>query len=101
MYTRLEWQSDPQQVQRACEAELQYPLCVKPANLRSSVGISRVQSSAYFKQAMDVAAQYDSKIVVEQGVNNALEIELGVLGCQHLPVALPCEHCDQQWFSCL
>lgn len=60
-------------------AGLEYPLFVKPANLGSSVGVSRVSDARELDEACAVAAQYDEWIVVEQGVV-AREIEVGVLG---------------------
>ncbi|MGH9520805.1 MAG: D-alanine--D-alanine ligase family protein [Terriglobales bacterium] len=61
------------------EAKLRYPMFVKPANLGSSVGISKVHARAELAPAMDLAAEYDEKIVVEQGVE-ARELECAVLG---------------------
>ncbi len=59
--------------------DLPYPVFVKPANLGSSVGISKVHGPEELRTALDVAAEYDRKIVVEQGVD-AREIEISVLG---------------------
>jgi D-alanine-D-alanine ligase len=59
--------------------ELPYPVFVKPANLGSSVGITKVHAAEELPAALQVAAEYDRKIVIEQGVN-AREIELSVLG---------------------
>jgi D-alanine-D-alanine ligase len=59
--------------------DLPYPVFVKPANLGSSVGITKVHAAEELPAALQVAAEYDRKIVVEQGVN-AREIELSVLG---------------------
>ncbi|MGW8263437.1 D-alanine--D-alanine ligase family protein, partial [Bacillus sp. LR--39] len=61
------------------EGELGYPCFVKPANLGSSVGISKCRSREELDQAFELAFQYDRKIVVEEGVIGR-EIELGVLG---------------------
>lgn len=63
----------------ACEQELTYPLFVKPANLGSSVGITKAKNRAELEKAIDFAFTYDRKIVVEQGIV-AREIELSVLG---------------------
>lgn len=60
-------------------AQLQLPLFVKPARLGSSVGISKVKSAAEFDAAVDFAFEYDTKIVIEQGVVGR-EIECAVLG---------------------
>ena len=61
------------------EAELGYPCFVKPANLGSSVGIAKVRSRAELEEALDNAASYDRRIVVEAGVT-AREVECAVLG---------------------
>ena len=64
------------------EAELDYPCFVKPANLGSSVGISKVRSRSELEAALDHAASYDRRLVVEAGVN-AREVECAVLGNDH------------------
>lgn len=64
---------------RAADAGLAFPMFVKPANLGSSVGVSRADSEAELLEACDLAAQYDEWIIVEQGVT-AREIEVAVLG---------------------
>lgn len=61
------------------EAKLDYPCFVKPANLGSSVGIAKVRSRQELEEALDNAASYDRRIVVEAGVN-AREVECAVLG---------------------
>jgi D-alanine-D-alanine ligase len=60
-------------------ASLPYPVFVKPANLGSSVGISKVHDAHELRPALDVAADYDRKIVIEKGID-AREIEIAVLG---------------------
>ncbi len=64
------------------ETKLGYPCFVKPANLGSSVGIAKVRSRAELESALDNAASYDRRIVVEAGIN-AREIECAVLGNDH------------------
>jgi D-alanine--D-alanine ligase len=59
--------------------ELGYPLFVKPANQGSSVGVSRADDRAQLDAALELALRYDSKVIVERGLN-AREIELAVLG---------------------
>jgi len=61
-------------------SNLQFPLFVKPANLGSSVGISKVKTSAQLQPAIDLAFQFDNKIIIEEGVEDILEIEVAVLG---------------------
>lgn len=81
---RAEWRTDPRKVHRAVEQKLAYPLFVKPANLGSSVGISKVHDRSELDAAMDLAAGFDRKIVVEQGVGGPgakpRELEVAVLG---------------------
>jgi D-alanine-D-alanine ligase len=81
---RSEWQRDPKKVRREIEKKLNYPVFVKPANLGSSVGISKAHDGKQLPAAMDEAASFDRKIVIEQGVGGkkkkAREIECSVLG---------------------
>src|SRR3569832_25256 len=81
---RPRWEKEPKKVRKEIEAKLKYPVFVKPANLGSSVGISKVHDGSELAGAMDEAAKYDRKIVVEQGVGGkngkAREIECAVLG---------------------
>jgi D-alanine-D-alanine ligase len=81
---RSEWKADPKRCIRVIEKALRYPVFPKPANLGSSVGISKVKSRAELAAALDLAASFDRKIVVEQGVGGAgvkpRELEVAVLG---------------------
>lgn len=77
---RRQWRTAPKQVITQLEAALPYPMFVKPANLGSSVGISKVHDRSELAPALDLACRYDRKLVVEQGVPNAREIEVSVLG---------------------
>jgi D-alanine-D-alanine ligase len=81
---RSEWEKSPRKAVAQIEAALKYPLFVKPANLGSSVGISKVHDRKELGPALDEAAKYDRKLVVEQGVggkkSRARELEVGVLG---------------------
>ena len=81
---RHDWQKDPKRVQRLIEGKLKYPVFVKPANLGSSVGISKAHDRSELPGAMNTAAEFDRKIVIEQGVGGkhgkARELECSVLG---------------------
>ena len=81
---RSEWKADPKRCRKTIEKALAYPLFVKPANLGSSVGISKVHERGELSAAMDLAAKYDRKLVVEQGVGGPgakpRELEVAVLG---------------------
>jgi D-alanine-D-alanine ligase len=83
-FLRGEWRTNPARCRRAIEKALAYPLFVKPANLGSSVGISKVHARTELDAAMDLAAKFDRKIVVEQGVGGLgvkpRELEVAVLG---------------------
>ncbi len=78
-FTRKQWKENEEQAYTKVEERLGYPCFVKPANLGSSVGISKCDSKEELKQAFEEAFQFDRKIIVEQGVV-AREIEIGVLG---------------------
>jgi D-alanine-D-alanine ligase len=76
---RKEWERFPELVQADIERELGYPCFVKPANLGSSVGISKVHDASELPRAMSEAARHDRKLVIEQGANGR-ELEVAVLG---------------------
>jgi len=59
---------------------LEYPLFVKPAHLGSSIGMSRIEKPEQLNNALEVAAHYDDKIIVEQGVQNLVEVTLPIMG---------------------
>ena len=81
---RSEWRRDPAAATARIEAALQYPLFIKPANLGSSVGISKVHDRSELAPAMDLAAGFDRKLIVEQGVGGPgvkpRELEIAILG---------------------
>ena len=81
---RSEWKSDPRRCTKLIEKNLTYPVFVKPANLGSSVGISKVHDRSELAPAMDLAASYDRKLIIEQGVGGPgakpRELEVAVLG---------------------
>ena len=81
---RAEWEQAPRKAIAQIEAALRYPVFVKPANLGSSVGISKAHNRKELGPALDLAAKYDRKLIVEQGVGGkkakALEFEVAVLG---------------------
>ena len=92
---RSAWRMDPRKAREQIESALKYPVFVKPANLGSSVGISKVHNAAELAAGMDEAARYDRKIIVEQGVggkkHKAREIECSVLGNDDPVASLPGE----------
>jgi D-alanine-D-alanine ligase len=81
---RSAWRADPKKCTKAIEKALKYPVFVKPANLGSSVGISKVHARGELAAAIDLAASFDRKLLVEQGVGGPgakpRELEVAVLG---------------------
>jgi D-alanine-D-alanine ligase len=92
---RAAWEKDPKKVQKVIESKLRYPVFVKPANLGSSVGISKAHNRKELGPAMEEAAKFDRKIVIEQGVggrkDKAREIECSVLGNDEPAASVPGE----------
>ena len=92
---RSDWESNPKKAQKSIGRALKYPVFVKPANLGSSVGISKAHNGKELGPAMDEAALYDRKIVIEQGVGGkhgkAREIECAVLGNDNPEASVPGE----------
>jgi D-alanine-D-alanine ligase len=81
---RSEWKADAKRCAKLIEKNLTYPVFVKPANLGSSVGISKVHDRSELAPAMDLAASYDRKLIIEEGVGGPgakpRELEVAVLG---------------------
>lgn len=78
-FTRSQWERDMAFFLMEIEVSIGYPCFVKPANLGSSVGISKVHNREQLIEAVQTAFQYDRKVIVEENIN-AREIEVGVLG---------------------
>ncbi|HAK54258.1 MAG TPA: D-alanine--D-alanine ligase A [Acidobacteria bacterium] len=85
------WRDGPAAIRQMIASELGFPLFVKPANLGSSVGISKVKTADDLDAAIALAAQFDRKIVVEAAVPNAREIECAVLGNDDIATSVPGE----------
>jgi D-alanine-D-alanine ligase len=90
MVQRIDWESDPSAVLNRVEHELHYPVFVKPANMGSSVGVSKARHRGELADAVKLAAGYDRRIVIEQGIN-AREIEVSVLGNSRPAASVPGE----------
>ena len=86
-----EWESDPDGVIERIETDFDYPLFVKPANLGSSVGVSRAADTESLRSALAEAWKYDDKLLVEVAVPAAREIEVSVLGNEAPEASLPGE----------
>jgi D-alanine-D-alanine ligase len=87
---RVDLQRSGEQIARQIEEHLRYPMFVKPANMGSSVGITRATDRATLLAGLHEAARYDRRIVVEQGIN-AREIEVSVLGNDDPQASVPGE----------
>jgi len=87
---RHDWESHPQQIQSAVEAEFEYPVFVKPATLGSSVGMTKAHSREELGPALNLASEFAMKILIEQCVV-AREIEVSVLGNHDPQASVPGE----------
>jgi D-alanine-D-alanine ligase len=88
---RHDWEAETDEIAADFEQTLRYPMFVKPANLGSSVGISKAKDAAGLREAMALAGSFDRKIVVEAAVPNAREIECAVLGNDAPEASVPGE----------
>lgn len=88
---RRDWRARPEETIRRIETAFGYPVFIKPANLGSSVGITKAHNWDELAQALTIAAQYDRKIVAERAAVNAREIECSVLGNDDPIASLPGE----------
>ncbi|WP_268626384.1 D-alanine--D-alanine ligase [Paenibacillus alvei] len=89
-FIRSEWEHHQADVMANIESELGYPCFIKPANLGSSVGISKARNDVELKQAIEVALRYDRKVIVEEFVD-AREVEVSVLGNDEAEASVPGE----------
>ncbi|RLT42330.1 MAG: D-alanine--D-alanine ligase [Chloroflexi bacterium] len=88
---RHQWQKHREEHLDEIETAFVYPLFVKPANLGSSVGISKVRNRRQLAEAVDLACAYDRRVLVEMGVEKAREIEVSVLGNNEPIASIPGE----------
>jgi len=87
---RADWERNPKEIRRAVEKKFKYPVFVKPATLGSSVGMTKVHSRAELGPALDLAAEFAMKIMVERAVSGR-EIEVSVLGNHDPQASVPGE----------
>jgi len=95
---RREWETQPDETIYRVESGLGYPCFVKPANLGSSVGVSKAHARTELSDALKAAAQYDRKMIVERAAQNAREIECSVLGNDEPIASVPGEVIPQREF---
>lgn len=90
-FLRKDYKKDPDGVMEKVENDVGYPVFVKPANLGSSIGIKRAGNREELADAIDVAIEYDRKIIVEEGVKNPMEINCSCLGIDDDTASSVCE----------
>lgn len=87
---QYQWKQERQELLLRCEGSLIYPMYVKPANMGSSVGISKATNQEELIEAVETAFRYDRRVVVEQGIE-AREIEVAILGNADVHASVPGE----------
>lgn len=89
-FTKNEWENDSEGVIKKIEETLAYPLFIKPGGSGSSIGVGRAKNKEDLKFALDVAGHYDLRLLVEEGLEDAIEINCSVMGNYDL-MASVCE----------
>ncbi len=89
-FSKNEWEDNKIDIIKNIEKELDYPVFVKPANLGSSIAINKARGVKELEEAIDIASQFDRRIIVEEGKENIIEINCSVLGNNDLTASV-CE----------
>lgn len=89
-FTKEELEANPEDVVNKVEKTLNYPVFVKPANSGSSIGVSQAQNQGDLMSALDLACEYDLRVIVEAGIEDAIEINCSVMGNHDLTASV-CE----------
>jgi D-alanine-D-alanine ligase len=87
-FSKHQFASGSAEIINSIESKLHYPLFVKPAHLGSSIGITKVKTHTELQNAIEVAAYYDAKIIVEEAVPNLIEVTVPIIGNDVLTPAL-------------
>lgn len=90
-FTRTEYENGPDDVIRKVEGEIGYPVFVKPANLGSSIGVSRADDAETLAESLELAFEYDRRVLVEKGLDKPIELNCSVLGYDGEDEASPIE----------
>ena len=90
-YTMTEFQADPGRILKETEEVLGYPVYVKPAKLGSSIGVSRAENGEELREALELAFEYDRRVLVEKGLTKPIELNCSVLGYDGEMTASPIE----------
>ena len=89
--TRTRYLSEPKSVFEEVEKELGYPVFVKPANLGSSIGVSRADDRESLEESLELAFEYDRRVLIEAGLDKPIELNCSVLGYDEEIEASPIE----------
>ena len=89
--TRSEFTADSDHVVERVEKEMGYPVFVKPANLGSSIGVSRAEKPSELKESLELAFEYDRRVLIEKGLDKPIELNCSVLGYDNEVTASPIE----------
>ena len=90
-YTRREYAEKPAEILSDVSGKLGFPVFVKPANLGSSIGVSRADNEEELKDALELAFEYDRRVLVEKGLDKPIELNCSVLGYDDELLASPIE----------
>ncbi len=90
-YTRTAFEKNAETVMADIEEKLGYPVYTKPANLGSSIGVSRAENRAELREALELAFEYDRRVLVEKGLTRPVELNCSVLGYDEEAEASPIE----------
>ena len=89
-FLKNEWENNKDKIIKEIEKTLGYPVFVKPANLGSSVAISKANGFKELQEALDIASQFDRRLIVEEGKEGIIEINCSVMGNNELTASV-CE----------
>ena len=79
-FTRSAWEADPEGMLNRIGERLGFPVFVKPANLGSSIGVSRAEDRESLREGLEVAFEYDRRVLVEKGLDQPVELNCSVMG---------------------
>jgi D-alanine-D-alanine ligase len=83
-FTKSEWNEKSEKIIENIERRLKYPIFVKPSRLGSSIGISRVENKKDLEFAIEVALHYDTKVLVEEAIENLMDVTIAIIGNETL-----------------
>ncbi|MFA6492686.1 MAG: D-alanine--D-alanine ligase family protein [Patescibacteria group bacterium] len=93
-FNYFQWQKNPSRIMQ----EIKLPVFVKPANTGSSIGITKVKKKFELKKAIEEAFKYDSRVIIEEVLENIREIEVSILGNEDLTISMPGEIIPKEEF---